>query len=401
MNYSRTDRDQLSKLHSALQDDNPPRNARESFWSRRRRVARESAAENQRLRRERDIERGYRINVKQVVLAFGIEFFIIGIGLTGWYFFSPKAMLYPLALALVELARVPLAIAVRTQKSWNIQFAALLGVAAAVVVTSTTLYQIGELTFSPRRAAVYEKLNALEGAKQEREAFLNQRKQVQTGFDQINKDWTSLSETYNALSSKLNDQSAFSKNCKTVETPSQDGSSRTTSTSCGRDPAFLALQKEVLEAKNKRDEALTARSQWQAALAKMDSSPFDRTVSKAEGDYHEAVQQSPLHSYAGMLFGKDSQTVTEGEVKRLEWYLLLIPSIAAALSSTLVAMTAVHRIRQPKVEPAARMPDEALTFLLGPLVQTLQQEAKNAIAGAMKTQTNQPTAKPSVESTKA
>lgn len=102
-------------------------------------------------------------------------------------------MLYPLALALVELARVPLAIAVRTQKSWNIQFAALLGVAAAVVVTSTTLYQIGELTFSPRRAAVYEKLNALEGAKQEREAFLNQRKQVQTGFDQINKDWTKVS----------------------------------------------------------------------------------------------------------------------------------------------------------------------------------------------------------------
>ena len=88
---------------------------------------------------ERDSERGYSINVKQIVLAFLVEFVIIGLILTNIYvtvaqlpdpstFKTVQALLFPIAMAMVELARVPLAIAVRTQNSWNIKFAALLGV---------------------------------------------------------------------------------------------------------------------------------------------------------------------------------------------------------------------------------------------------------------------------------
>ena len=166
VNYSRTDLDQLSKLHSALQDDDPQRGERQSYWSRRRRIARRSAIERQQDLRERDALRGYRINIKQVVLAFVVEFFIIGIVLTGQYLYAAQihdasrfmimqTMLYPVALAMVELARVPLALAVRIQKSWNIQLAALLGVACAVVVNSASLYQIGNFTFSPRLQSVH------------------------------------------------------------------------------------------------------------------------------------------------------------------------------------------------------------------------------------------------------
>ena len=42
----------------------------------------------------------------------------------------------PAALAMVELARVPLAIAVRTQDAWHIKLLATLGVLAAI----TNLY---------------------------------------------------------------------------------------------------------------------------------------------------------------------------------------------------------------------------------------------------------------------
>jgi hypothetical protein len=97
-------------------------------------------------RTERDVARGYSINVKQVVLAFAIEFLIIGLILTSQYFIATEqgprffeALLFPIALAMVELARVPLAIAVRTQHSWNIKLAAALGVASAIVVTSFSL----------------------------------------------------------------------------------------------------------------------------------------------------------------------------------------------------------------------------------------------------------------------
>src|SRR5581483_4027505 len=81
-----------------------------------------------------------------------------------------------------------------------------------------------------------------------------------------------------------------------------------------------------------------------------------------------------------MLFGKDSRDVSEGEVKTLEWYLILIPSIAAAFSSTLIAMTAVRRI---KPAPVVTIPDEAAAYLFGPLVAAIQAEAKKAVASAI------------------
>jgi hypothetical protein len=112
-------------------------------------------------RLERDIARGYSINIKQVILAFAVEFVIIGLILVSQFVYAAEfpnpsqyktvqALLFPLAFAMVELARVPLAIAVRIHHSWNIKLAALIGVVCAVVVTSFSLSQIGHLTFNPR-----------------------------------------------------------------------------------------------------------------------------------------------------------------------------------------------------------------------------------------------------------
>jgi hypothetical protein len=42
-------------------------------------------SERKRTRRERDAERGYSINIKQVVLAFAVEFWIIGLIVVGTY----------------------------------------------------------------------------------------------------------------------------------------------------------------------------------------------------------------------------------------------------------------------------------------------------------------------------
>jgi hypothetical protein len=408
VNYSRTDLDQLSKLHSALQDDDPQRGERQSYWSRRRRIARQSAIERQQDLRERDALRGYRINIKQVVLAFVVEFFIIGIVLTGQYLYAAQihdasrfmimqTMLYPVALAMVELARVPLALAVRIQKSWNIQLAALLGVACAVVVTSASLYQIGNFTFSPRLQSVHESSNRLAAARERRDEFVVQKRAAQASLDQQNKDWNVLSERYNTLSSQLNSQPG--QTCTPTSKTSSDGSQTTTQT-CKLNPALKTLQTEISDVKGKLSQAEVVGRQAQAELAKYDERPQNETVSKAEADYRESVYQSPLHSYTAMLFNKDPQDVSEGEVKTLEWYLILIPSIAAALSSTLIAMTAVHRIKTPKIEAPTKMPDEAMTYLLGPLVKTLEQEAKNAVSAAVNAQVNQTKAKPPPEPAK-
>jgi hypothetical protein len=84
-----------------------------------------------------------------------------------------------------------------------------------------------------------------------------------------------------------------------------------------------------------------------------------------------------------MLFRKDPREVSDGEVKTLEWYLIVIPSIAAALSSTLIAMTAVRRIKS-KPEVVTAIPDEAAAYLFGPLVAAIKQEAQDAVSAAMR-----------------
>jgi hypothetical protein len=91
--------------------------------------------------------------------------------------------------------------------------------------------------------------------------------------------------------------------------------------------------------------------------------------------------RSQLHSYAAMLFQKAAQDVTDANVKTLEWYLIVIPSIAAAFSSTLIAMTAVRRVKRPLVQTAT-IPDEAAAYLFGPLVAAIRQEARDAVKAA-------------------
>ena len=110
----------------------------------------------------------------------------------------------------------------------------------------------------------------------------------------------------------------------------------------------------------------------------------DQKIAKADEELRDAIYQSPLHSYTAMLFQKDQREVTDAEVKTLEWYLILIPSIAAALSSTLIAITAVHRLRPTEIDRTTTIPDEAAAYLFGPLVGAINQHVQDAVASAMK-----------------
>jgi hypothetical protein len=92
------------------------------------------------------------------------------------------------------------------------------------------------------------------------------------------------------------------------------------------------------------------------------------------------VNKSQLHSYTSMITGKAVAEVSEAEVKNLEKYLIIIPSIAAAFASTLIAITAVRRIK-PSEPPA--IPDEAAAYLFGPLLAAIKQEAKETVTAVM------------------
>jgi hypothetical protein len=61
---------------------------------------------------------------------------------------------------------------------------------------------------------------------------------------------------------------------------------------------------------------------------------------------------------------------------------IFISSIAAAFSSTLIAMTAIRKIKQPKSQALADLPNDAMEYLFGPLVVAIRQEAREAVAAS-------------------
>lgn len=346
-------------------------------------------------RLERDRERGYSINAKQIVLAFGVEFVIIGLILTNVYvtvaqlpdqstFKIVQALLFPIAMAMVELARVPLAVAVRTQTSWNIKLAALLGVLCAVAVTSNSLYSIGASSFTPRLEDTHIKDTALATLKNRRVELENRINKLESDVSQKIADRKNAETAVQNLTSQLNRPM---QNCSQVIVPSPaPGVPQTTALSCKQDPAFKVLTSETAAAKTRLADAESALKQSQFSLERASEREelriLNEEIRKAETANNESIFQSQLHSLAAMLFGVNPKDVTPGQIKSLEFYLIFVSSIAAAFSSTLIAMTAVRRIKPQEKSSVVAIPDEAAAYLFGPLVAAIRKEASDAVAAA-------------------
>ena len=130
---------------------------------------------------KRDQQRGYSINCKQVVLAFSIEIIIVITSLIGAWLMAIKygrtstdqflMMLAPVAYAMVEFSRVPLALATRTQRSFLMKFVALLAVLCAAGVTVKSMSMLGEIMFRPRLEAVSEAKRNLDKVNHDRKSM--------------------------------------------------------------------------------------------------------------------------------------------------------------------------------------------------------------------------------------
>lgn len=348
------------------------------------------------IRLERDRERGYSINSKQIVLAFLVEFVIIGLILTNIYvtvaqlpdqstFKIVQALLFPIAMAMVELARVPLAVAVRTQNSWNIKLAALLGVLCAVAVTSNSLYSIGASSFTPRLQDTHLKDAMLMTLKDQRSEIEARIAKLQSDITQKMRDRDSVTNSLQSLNTQLTQQPMQSCGSVTIPSPAP-GVPPTTTQKCRDNPALKLLNAEIVATKARLSEAEAALKQAQVIADKAPENDklrsLNEEIRKAETASDESVFQSQLHSLAAMLFGVDPKDVTPAQIKTLEFYLVFVSSIAAAFSSTLIAMTAVRRIKPKEKSSVVAIPDEAAAYLFGPLVSAIRKEAVDAVKAA-------------------
>jgi hypothetical protein len=143
------------------------------------------------------------------------------------------------------------------------------------------------------------------------------------------------------------------------------------------------LNADIANARTRLAQAEVALKQAQAERNRFSLRSIDEEMARAQTENRESIFQPQLHSLAAMIFGVDPRNVTPRQLKTLESYLIFVSSIAAAFSSTLIAMTAVRRIKTPKNQTIANVPDEAMAYLFGPLVSAIGQEAKAAVAAAV------------------
>jgi hypothetical protein len=270
----------------------------ESFRSRRRKIA-----------RERDIERGYSINVKQVVLAFAVEFWIITLIIVGTYLLITdsgqlsreaifSALLFPAALAMVELARVPLAIAVRTQNAWHIKLLASLGVIAAITVTSFSLSQIAWKTFDNRIVEATQANDKLVEVKRTLVGFQNLTDQSQRDIAEKNQVRNAVSERLAGLEAQFTKiSSASGVVTTTLRAPDgsilldQNGKPQTNShlSSIVNQPQLNALKDQIASTRKELDAAKAAIQQADERAKALDRRKIDDELARADAAYRAAV----------------------------------------------------------------------------------------------------------------
>ena len=93
-----------------------------------------------------------------------------------------------------------------------------------------------------------------------------------------------------------------------------------------------AVNAQIASTKKELDVAESAVKQAREDAKKNDPRLVEEELNSAEAAHRVAVNNSQLHSYTSMFTGKAVADVTDAEVKNLEKYLVIIPSIAAAFA---------------------------------------------------------------------
>jgi hypothetical protein len=342
------------------------------------RQAREAA------RKAADQERGYRISYKRLALAFACEGVVVATSLAGAWLFATlyggtdriafwMMMLAPVAYAVIEFSRVPLAVSIRTQRSLTLRIIAAIGVLGAAAVTIKSISQLGEIMFRPRLQEAVRTHETLIDAKNA-QATLDRK--IADADAVVAQRVSQLAEAEKRLKGANTELGALPpQRCYRVTTTNRDGR-RTSGTRCSTDPRTEAMKTSLGTASTDRTGASTRLDEARVERAKFDRTEVDRKVSEAEVAHKDAIMRSQLHSFTAMVFGKDPGQVTDREIHVFLFFFVFIPAIGASLASTLLALTAVETL--PREEEDVRLEDIAGNYILGPFAEKIVREAMAA-----------------------
>ena len=319
---------------------------------------------------------GYRVDYKYLAIAFAIELAVVYTSLHGaWLFADTYArdqraftmmLLAPVAYAGVELSRVPLAFALRTQTSilWKAVFAVLVLCAAAVTVKS--LSQLGEIMFRPRLIEVTESATRLNEARTQAANAALTVKASDAVVEQRREELRTAQERLKTASNAVSGLPA--EKCSMVTR--RTGDTVTRRRECRVDGRQTPLITELKEAQTSRDRASVSFDQAIAERGRFGTADVDARVTDAEKAYRTAVMNSQLHSFTAMFFGKEPTQVTDGEIHFFLRWFVFFPAIFASLAATGLALASVTYPRRERARNEAVEIDEAAlrAYVLEPLV---------------------------------
>jgi hypothetical protein len=330
---------------------------------------------------QKELARGYSVDFKRVVLAYLAETVIVVTSLIGAWLFAVQyghndqhamimMMLAPAAFAVVEYCRVPLAISIRKPHfSFLVKFIIFLGLLGGAFITIKSVSQLGQQMFAPR---LYDVVHAREQLEDARSAVAMVTKQIADADALVEQRKTELQAADQQLKISTDELGRLPKqDCGMNSGVNRLG--RYSYQKCQADSRIAPLTAAISTATTNRADANSRLDEANSQRKLLDRAEGDKTLRAEQLNYREAVLNSQLHSFAAMVFGVEPTEVTDTQIHLFLRIFVFIPAIGSAFAATIIALTAVTRI---KVRPThVEIPDDGGEYLLGPVATNIIQRA--------------------------
>ena len=336
---------------------------------------------------------GYRIDYKYLGMAYGIEIAVVATSLLSAWFFAKlyghgdgttmaMMMLAPIAYAGIEIARVPLALALRTQPNWFWKIVFALMVLCAVAVSVKSLSQLGEVMFRPRLIEVTHATTALRDAQSARGIYAAKVHDADAVVTQRLSELGDAEARLKAVNTELGALPA--DRCARVWHTNREGR-RYSSQECHTDARQSVMAGNLGDAQRARTEASAKLDAARAARGELDAGPTEKQVSALELARRDAIQNSQLHSFTGMFYGIDPTEVTEGELHSFLRIFVFFPAIFASLAATALALASVMPLKRDP-PPVELDTVAAATYVLEPMAEAIRRDVLAATLEALAAQ---------------
>jgi hypothetical protein len=307
--------------------------------------------------RVRDARRGFSVDYKRVAIAYGVELAIIAVCITGnWLMASLYnhgdpvqlwlGVLAPIGYAVVEFARVPMALAIRTQSSRAVRVCCVIGIILSAGITAKSMSQLAAMMFHPRLIDVVHAQETLAQATSEA-ASLTARI---AAADAVVRDSAEALANAQKTAQSINGQVASIPKdpCFPTTWVDRDGI-RHQGVTCRPNPTRTAVLDALKAASGAIEKAKADYDAAVAARARLNSAALDQRVTEAKGAYREAVLHSQVHSLVAMAYGIAPGDVTDAQVHAFLRIFVFIPGFCVGAISTIIALTAIQKLKPATV----------------------------------------------------